>query len=395
MKEKVLTAVNKLLPHFPDMHGEIAVSCGNDIIYHESFSYADAPWHVGKNSQYLIGSITKQFTAAALLKSFYDRQIALGASHDDSILKKLIQNDLHRSVSFFLPQEHTIWDGHMPIWANMVTVHHLLTHTSGIKKKSETVFDDSLNTTPGQTFSYSNPNYILIGKIISEITKTALDDYYKHVLFDTAGMKNTYLPLTSTPKQLKLQRDFKKLALGFEYDLIPLKVTFNTAEEKIAFDELNVAGGMVSTVQDCISWNNALYHGKIIPMFLVELMVNKYISSAPIPIYYGLDPVWYGYGIDVYNEDQKICYQHPGGCPGYQSRLIYLPVSDVTIVHLSNSQKDNMSYSSEKHKISAKNRCDDITAELIFNEKLPYYKSRIQKRMNIFYFANELRELFI
>ena len=218
---------------------------------------------------------------------------------------------------------------------------------------------------------------------------------YKDVLFDPAGMKDTYFPLKGTPKHLKRQQNFKKLALGFEYDLIPLKVTFNTAEEKIAFDELNVAGGMVSTVQDCISWNNALYHGKIIPMFLVELMVNKYISSAPIPIYYGLDPVWYGYGIDVYNEDQKICYQHPGGCPGYQSRLIYLPVSDVTIVHLSNSQKDNMSYSSEKHKISAKNRCDDITAELIFNEQLPYYKSRIQKRMNIFYFANELRELFI
>ncbi|OYV54317.1 MAG: hypothetical protein B7X00_01475, partial [Legionella sp. 21-45-4] len=70
------------------------------------------------------------------------------------------------------------WGAPMPIWANMVTVHHLLTHTSGIKKKSETVFDDSLNTTPGQTFLYSNPNYILIGKIISEITKTALDDYY-------------------------------------------------------------------------------------------------------------------------------------------------------------------------------------------------------------------------
>jgi len=148
------------------------------------------------------------------------------------------------------------------------------------------------------------------------------------------------------------------LALGFEYGLIPLKVTFNTAEENVAFDELNVAGGMVSTVEDCISWNSALYV-KIISTFLVELMVNKYISSAPIPIYDGLD-----------NEDQKICYQHPGGCPGYQSRLIYLPVYDVTIVHLSNSQKDNMSYSSEKYKILAKNRCDDITAELFFNKQL-------------------------
>jgi CubicO group peptidase (beta-lactamase class C family) len=395
MKDKILTAVNKLLPHFTDMHGEIAVSCGDDILYHEGFTYADAPWSVGKNSQYLVGSVTKQFTAAALLKSFYDRHIASGAHHDDETLKKLIQNDLHSSVSYFLSQEHQIWGGHMPNWANMVTIHHLLTHTSGIKKKNETVFDDSLDNTPGQQFLYSNPNYVLIGNIISEITKTSLDDYYKHVLFNPAGMKNTGFPLTGTPKRLNLQRDFKKLAVGFEYDLVPLEITFRTAEEKITFNELSVAGGIVSTVKDCIKWNNALYHGKIIPRFLVELMLKKYISSAPVPIYYGLDPVWYGYGIDVYDEDQKICYQHPGGCPGYQSRLIYLPVSNVTIVHLSNSQKDNTNYNNEKNKISVENQCDDITAERIFNEQFPHYKSRIQSRMNIFDFANELRSLFM
>lgn len=395
MKDKVLVAVNKLLPHFKDMHGEIAVSCGDDILYHESFTYADAPWSVGKNSQYLIGSVTKQFTAAALLKSFYDRQISLGASHDTETLKKNIQYDLHRSVSFFLPQEHQIWDGHMPNWANIVTIHHLLTHTSGIKKKSETVFDENLDSTPGQKFLYSNPNYVLIGKIISEITNISLDDYYKHVLFDPAGMKNTYFPLKGTPKHLKLQEDFKKLALGFEYDLVPLEVTFHTAEEKITFEELGVAGGMVSTIKDCIRWNNSLYHGKVIPMFLVELMLIKYISSEPFPIYYDLNKVWYGYGIDVYNENQKICYQHPGGCPGYQARLIYLPVSNITIVHLSNSQKDNTNYNNEKDKILAKNKFDDISAEEIFNEQYPYYKSRIQSRINIFAFANELRSLFL
>ena len=395
MQDKILSAIDKLLPHFTDMHGEIAVSCGDDILYHESFTYVDAPWSVGKNSQYLISSITKQFTAAALLKSLYDRQIALGASHDSEILKKLIQNDLHRSVSFFLPQEHQIWDGHMPNWANIVTIHHLLTHTSGIKKKSETVFDNSLDNTPGQTFLYSNPNYVLIGEIISEITNTTLNDYFQHVLFDPAGMTNTYFPLKATPKHLKLQKNFKNLALGFEYDLLPREVAFHTAEEKITFEELSVAGGIVSTVKDCIKWNNALYHGKIIPMFLVELMLIKYISSAPFPTYYALDRVWYGYGIDVYDEDQNICYQHPGGGPGYQARLIYLPVSNITIVHLSNSQKDNTNYIHEKNKILTKNQCDDITAEAIFNEQFPYYKSRIQSRINIFYFANELRSLFL
>ena len=63
MKGKLLAAVNKFLQHFPNMHGELAVSIGDDIIYHENFTYVDAPWTVNKNAQYLIASITKQFTS--------------------------------------------------------------------------------------------------------------------------------------------------------------------------------------------------------------------------------------------------------------------------------------------------------------------------------------------
>jgi hypothetical protein len=77
-------------------------------------------------------------------------------------------------------------------------------------------------------------------------------------------------------------------------------------------------------------------------------MLLQHIPAIPFPTYYGLDSVWYGYGIEVYYEGQKICYQHAGGCPGYQGRLIYLPVSNITIVHLSNSQKDNVSLNDAK-----------------------------------------------
>jgi len=222
-----------------------------------------------------------------------------------------------------------------------------------------------------------------------------LDRYFKDILFDIAEMKNSYFPLTGTPKDLKEQSHFKNLALGFEYDLVPKQVSCTSAEEKISFEELNVAGGIVSTIEDCIKWNNALYSGKITPQSLVELMLVKYIPAIPIPAYYGLDKVWYGYGIEVYDEDNKICYQHSGGCPGYQSRLIYLPVSNISIVHLSNSQKNLQSYNAEKKKIQNEFQCDDTAAEAIFNEKFPEYKPRFQNRIKIFDFANALRALFL
>lgn len=400
IQAKVLAAVKQILPKFTDMHGEIAVASRENIIYHEHFSYADAPILVAKNSQYLIGSVTKQFTAAALLKSLYDKhsalETALGTKNvSEAAVLKAVKNNLQQPVSFFLPEEHPIWHGSMPDWANIVTLHHLLTHTSGIKKKSETVFDATLECTPGQQFSYSNPNYILIGEIIFTITDTPLDDYFKRVLFNPANMEDSFLPLTGSPKDLKRDARFKKLALSFEYQLLPLEVTFVAAEEKISFEELGCAGGIVSTIEDCIKWNNALYHGKIMPMPLVELMLGQYIPSVPFPIYYDLDKVWYGYGIDVYQEGKKICYQHAGGCPGYQARLIYLPATNITIVHLSNSQKDNTGYNDEKNKIIENNQCDDLRAEAIFDKQFPHYKSCIQNRIHIFSFANELRGLFL
>lgn len=54
MQDKLVATITKLLPNFTGMYGEIAASCGNDLLYHESFSYADASWIVDKNSQYLI-----------------------------------------------------------------------------------------------------------------------------------------------------------------------------------------------------------------------------------------------------------------------------------------------------------------------------------------------------
>lgn len=372
------------------MHGEFAVSVGGEIVYQKNFSYSDAPYIVDKNSQYLIASITKQFTASALLRGLYDREIARGGEIDPKPLKKLVETDLHKPISFFLPSNNLIWKNSMPAWANTVTVHNLLTHTSGISFKNHLEFAETCDDMPGKKFSYSNAGYVLIGKIISELSKESLDTYFKRVLFDLADMKESFLPLSGTPKSLKTQDNFKKLALGFNYNLISPQVTFDLADEKVAFEELDVAGGIVSTARDLIKWNNALYGGKIIPKELVELMTSQYVSVPGDD-----DGRWYGYGIYIYSHGNKVCYSHKGGSPGYQSKLIYIPGSGITIVHLSNSQVNYESYKFEMEKIFKLNQCDAAKAEAIFDEQFPDYKLQLKTRMNIFDFSTALKNAYL
>ena len=107
MQSKILTAIEKFLPEYPNMHGEVAIAYEHEIVYYEKFSYSDAPWETYKQAQYLIGSITKQFTAVALLKSLYDKKNSL--SRDAGELKSAIQDELQKPILSFLPSSHKIW----------------------------------------------------------------------------------------------------------------------------------------------------------------------------------------------------------------------------------------------------------------------------------------------
>ena len=100
----------------------------------------------------------------------------------------------------------------------------------------------------------------------------------------------------------------------------------------------------------------------------------------------------YGYGIDVYNALRNRSYHHSGGVPGYQSRLIYLPDKKISIVHLSNSQKDDAEHREILSKITGKNKCNADVAEKLFNEQHPEYQDRIAQRANIFSFTNDIRD---
>ena len=322
-KREIDSIVAEILAEFPAMHGTVMVAKENKILWHQGFSYPDAPLNTDKHAQYLIASLTKQFTAVALLKALYDRQ-----AH------RVLEN-LQKPLVTWLPFEHQVWNGSMPEWAHQVTLHHLLTHTSGIKS-----FDEPLEFKPSEKYAYANIGYTLLGVVIQTITSEPLATYFERVLFSPAGMHNTGLPLLGSPAALKKYPQFQKLSLGFERTFIVGNASYSGMEEKLNFDKPSTAGGIISTVHDLAKWNYALYQGIIIPSFLLEMMTTKYIQKEANPYYDGFEKLWYGYGLDIYEKEGKKLYQHCGGIAGYQSKISYNPQTKITIVNLSNVMEE-------------------------------------------------------
>lgn len=182
-----------LLLKFPDIHGSVIVAKQDQVLYHKSFA-SSGNIKADKNAQYLIASVTKNFTSAAVLKLLFEH------FGDD------VSDALNKPLSDFLSEDHPIWLGERPDFTKVITIHHLLSHTSGLDATHQ-----PLLYSPGERYHYSNLGYIIIGHIIQALTTEPIDSYYKRALFDPAGMQNTFLVLDGTPASLQNDLAFTTL----------------------------------------------------------------------------------------------------------------------------------------------------------------------------------------
>lgn len=99
---EIIEVIHQLISEFPNMHGTVLIAQGKEVLYHEGFSYRDAPFPTDKNAQHLIASVTKQFTAAALLKAFLDKNFKQNPlQEDDQTLKTAVIHDLRKPLAAF------------------------------------------------------------------------------------------------------------------------------------------------------------------------------------------------------------------------------------------------------------------------------------------------------
>jgi len=298
--------------HYPGI--AVLVAQDGKVLYKKGFGYANIKDQVPvtPDTKFRIGSVTKQFTASAILKLQENNLLSV--------------ND---KLSKFIPDFPR---------GDEVTIHQLLTHTSGIHsytgksdffdRVTKTISPDSLilyfkndpyDFNPGDRFLYNNSGYFLLGYIIGKVSGKPYDVYLKETFFDPLGMKNTGVHYAG----IKLDHEAK----GYSKK-------DGKYEESLNWDMswAGGAGALYSTVDDLLKWNQALYGGKVIS--------EKSLKAArtPVVLNSGAEPPGkYGYGLGLNSFRGMDNVGHSGGLHGFLTQLMYYPKEKMSVVMFTNT----------------------------------------------------------
>ncbi|HEX9371468.1 MAG TPA: serine hydrolase domain-containing protein [Roseiflexaceae bacterium] len=268
----------------------------------------------GPRTKFRLASITKTFTAAAILKLQQQGRLSV----KDSVCK-------------YLPDCPAAW--------RPVAIEHLLAHTSGIPDPTTcagcprppiraamtieqvvqtlTRFyaDAPLDSPPGATFVYSNQGYGLLGYVVERASGQRYEEYLRANIFDPLGMRDT----------------------GQDHDSLILKgratgySTVNVLADYSPIDLAYAAGGLYSTVEDLYRWDQALYGDQVLPQDLRDAMFAPHAHAS------GADGDYdYGYGWHISSRAGRPALWHRGALPGFRSILVRFPADRATVIVLGN-----------------------------------------------------------
>lgn len=288
--------------HFMDkqtekrFNGVVLISQKDHIIFEKNQKLLSFSEPIKENSQFVIASLSKQITAALILKACDEKKISLN-----------------------MPLSSFVKDKKKSFLQN-ITLHHLLSHTSGLDDKLE----KPLKYPVGEKFDYQNLNYILLGKILEKIYHKPYN-VIANRFFQKIGMKNSFA--LSHIKTKKNQRKKKNLVWGYmQKDSSILK------REILNPINFNPTGGLVSTAKDLLNWNLTLHEDST---FLSSESKKNMLSAYSVRKYRFGD-LNYGYGIHISNLENIKEIFHAGYIDGYISSLFYYPEKQISLIILEN-----------------------------------------------------------
>lgn len=294
----------------------IAVERRGRIAFSKGYGWADVENRVPTTTTSIFGlaSVTKQFTAAAIMQ-----MVEQGKFHLDDQLSKV------------LPE---FSDQGPP-----VTVRQLLNHTSGIAGYTSfpdylqmEPYDQSEQTmlrfiaskprkfAPGARFGYSNSGYFLLGLVLERGSGTSYANHVQKHLFTPVGLRRTEY-CRSHPDG---RREVRRYAAGGSPPQAASPVSMT-----VAFS----AGGLCSTPEDMLRWQDALRAGRVVDKASYALMTTPTLAGDGQTTPYG-----FGLEFDPIVAGQTVVW-HEGGGPGISSELAYYPDQDLGIAVLSNADR--------------------------------------------------------
>lgn len=292
------------------------VSQHGEVLYKGALGMANIELDVPLNTDsiFRLGSITKQFTAAAIMMLAEQGKLS-------------VSDDIHKYVPDF------------PTEGQVVTIANLLSHTSGIANYTEdehiwtkllptqTTLDEMLTEfakhpmplKTGEAMRYSNTGYVLLGKIIEVTSKKSYADFIEQDIFTKLGMKNSSFGGTQL---------IKNRAYGYSRS-----ETGIVNADPINMMWPHAAGSLLSTVDDLNIWFTALRNGNLISKKSYQAMITPFVLNDK-------STSDYGFGLGMFDINKYSAIGHGGGINGFVTHAFYIPEEDLYVAVLNNNDSD-------------------------------------------------------
>jgi len=306
-------------------NGTVLVAERGKVIFKKGFGLADREWNIphAPDTKFRIGSITKQFTSMLILQLVQEKKL-----------------DLQVKLSAYLPY-------YRKDVGDKVTIHHLLSHTSGIpsytdnaKALEEAVQDPypveefvkkycsgDLLFEPGARYRYNNAGYFILGAIIEAATGKPYAEVLKERILDPLGMKDSGY---DRPVPL-----IKNRAAGYS-------VTFDGYDnaEYLNMSLPYAAGALYSTVEDLYLWDQTLYTEKLLSKEMKEALFKPHVATS------GGRSYAYGWSVGQRtlpgSQVKTASISHDGGINGFNTRIERLVEERHLVVIFNNSPGANL-----------------------------------------------------
>ena len=286
--------------------GSVLVARDGKILYSRGVGKANEELDVPNTAQtkFRLGSVTKQFTSASIM-----------------LLEERGKLRVTDPICNYL-------SGCPDAWKEL-TIHHLLTHTSGIPNYTALpdygpgmhapITNDSLiarfkdrplDFKPMEKWNYSNSGYFLLGVIIEKVSGETYETFLRKNIFEPLGMKDSGYDHFETL--------LKNRATGYS-----LQKGVRGNSTYLDMSQPGAAGALYSTVEDLFRWNEALYNGKLVSMKSLEKMTTPVLNN-------------YGYALGTATTFKRKNWSHGGGINGFNTILVRYPAENATIVVLRN-----------------------------------------------------------